>query len=105
MFLVNWLGIVLSSAAYLIGLRKWIYQGNLRFGLLATVVFFPVLICLTKTFPGTLLRAMPLLGIGMFIHHYGRRLLMQIKLLWFTTLSVLVVQGYYVIYTHFAWAR
>lgn len=102
MLILNWLGIALSSAAYLIGLHKWIYQGRLLFGLLATLVCFPVLICLTATFPAAYLRAMPLVGLGMFIHHYGSRLLMQIKLLWFTTLSVLVVQGYFFAYAHFA---
>jgi hypothetical protein len=30
---------------------------------------------------------------------------MQIKLLWFTTLSVIVVQGYYVCYAHFVLGR
>ncbi len=105
MFLLNWLGIALSTAAYIAGLRKWIYQGNLILGLLSVFVFFPILIALTMTFPATILRAMPLVGIGMFIHHYGRRLLMQIKLLWFTTLSVMVVQGYYLVYAHFFLAR
>lgn len=105
MFLLNWLGIACSTAAYVIGLRKWIYQGNLPLGLISILVFFPVLIRLTMTFPATLLRAMPLVGVGMFIHHYGRRLLMQIKLLWFTTLSVLVVQGYYLLYAHFMLAH
>ncbi|MEO7426390.1 MAG: hypothetical protein ABI036_14475 [Fibrobacteria bacterium] len=102
MLILNWLGITLSSAAYLSGLRLWIYRGRLLFGLLATLICFPVLICLTTTFPAAYLRAMPLVGIGMFIHHYGSRLLMQIKLLWFTTLSVLVVQGYFFAYAHFA---
>lgn len=105
MLLLNWLGIAFSTVAYLAGLRKWIYQGNLLLGLLSIFVFFPLLICLTMTFPATILRAMPLVGIGMFIHHYGTRLLLQIKLLWFTTLSVLVVQGYYAFYAHFMLAR
>ena len=105
MLLLTWLGITVSTEAYLAGLRKWIYQGNLGLGLLSIFVFFPLLICLTMTFPATILRAMPLVGIGMFIHHYGSRLLMQIKLLWFTTLSVLVVQGFYAVYAHFMLAR
>jgi hypothetical protein len=105
MFLLNWVGIALATAAYIVGLRKWIYQGNLLLGLIAVLVCFPVLIALTMAFPATLLRGMPLVGVGMFIHHYGRRLLMQIKLLWFTTLSVLVVQGYYVAYAHFVLSR
>lgn len=102
---MQWLGIVVSTLAYVAGLRKWIYQGNLLLGLASIFIFFPLLICLTMTPPATLLRAMPLVGVGMFIHRYGRRLLMQIKLLWFTTLSVLVVQGYYAFYAHFILPR
>ena len=41
----------------------------------------------------------------MFLHHYGARILMQIKLLWFTTLSVIVVQFYIVFYGHFVAGR
>src|SRR4051812_48035487 len=105
MFLLNWLGIAFSSAAYLLGLRKWIYQGNLLLGLLSIFVFFPLLIFLSMTFPATILRALPLVGVGMFVHHYGVRILMQIKLLWFTTLSVIVVQFYYAFYGHFMLGR
>ena len=105
MFLLNWLGIAVSTAAYLACLRKWIYQGNLLLGLAAILICFPLLIGLTQTFPATLLRGMPLVGVGMFLHHYGSRILMQIKLLWFTTLSVIVVQCYYAFYAHFILAR
>ncbi|MEO6097889.1 MAG: hypothetical protein ABIW76_20410 [Fibrobacteria bacterium] len=103
--LLNWLGITVCSAAYLAGLRKWIYQGNLILGLLSVFVCFPLLIALTMTFPATLLRGLPLVGVGMFFHHYGTRILMQVKLLWFTTLSVMVVQVYYAFYAHFILAR
>ena len=103
--LLQWSGIVIFTFAYVAALRKWIYQGNLALGLLAVFVFFPVLIALTPTFPATLLRGLPLVGVGMFLHHYGRRILMQIKLLWFTTLSVLVVQGYDACYAHFVLGR
>ena len=105
MLLLNWLGIGLCTAGYLAGIRKWIYQGNLILGLLAIFICFPLLIALTQDFPATLLRGMPLLGVGMFIHHYRRRILMQIKLLWFTTLSVIVVQFYYAFYAHFLLVR
>jgi hypothetical protein len=105
MRVLNWLGIVVSTATYIAGLRKWIYQGNLLLGLLSIFICFPILICLTTTFPAILLRAMPLVGVGMFIHRYGARILMQIKLLWFTTLSVIVVQFYYAFYAHFVLAR
>jgi hypothetical protein len=103
--LLQWLGIAVFTVAYLAALRKWVYEGNLALGLLAVFVCFPVLIALTPAFPAILLRGLPLVGIGMFFHHYGRRILMQIKLLWFTTLSVMVVQGYYVCYTHFVLGR
>jgi hypothetical protein len=101
MILLHWLGIAISSAGYLLGLRKWIYEGRLLLGLLSIFIFFPLLIALTMAFPATLLRALPLVGVGMFIHHYRARILMQIKLLWFTTLSVIVVQFYYAFYGHF----
>lgn len=101
MLILNWLGITFASVAYLAGLRKWIYEGRLLPGLLSVLLCFPILITLTMTFPATILRGMPLVGVGMFLHRYGLRILMQIKLLWFTTLSVLVVQGYFVVYGHF----
>ena len=95
------LGIALVCVAYLVGVGKWIYQGNLMLGLLSLLVFFPILIAMTSTYPAYYLRAIPLVGLGMFIHRYGLRILMQIKLLWFSTITVLVVQGYYVFCTHF----
>jgi len=99
------LGIGISAFAYLAGLRRWIYQGNLGMGLLAVILVFPALIALTDAYPATLLRALPLVGVGMFAHHYGARILSQIKLLWFTTLSMLVVQGYLACYAHFMLGR
>jgi hypothetical protein len=105
LIILKWLGIAGFSAAYLAGLRKWVYQGNLLLGLVSIFICFPLLICLTMEFPATLFRGLPLVGVGMFMHHYGRRILMQIKLLWFTTLSVIVVQFYYVFYAHFMMAR
>lgn len=105
MLILNWLGIAVSAAAYVGGLRKWIYQGNFLLGMVATLICFPILIALTQTPPATLLRALPLVGLGMFIHHYGARILMQIKLLWFTTLSVIVVQFYFAFYGHFLVGR
>ncbi|MDQ2999828.1 MAG: hypothetical protein M3Y08_01000 [Fibrobacterota bacterium] len=105
MQLLNWLGMALSSFAYLAGLRKWVYQGNLILGLLSVLVFFPLLIATTVAYPAYYLRTLPLVGVGMFLHHYGSRILMQIKLLWFTTLSVLVVQFYFVFFGQFIFAR
>jgi hypothetical protein len=103
--LLNWLGIAVCTFAYLTALRKWVYEGNLLLGLAAVILCFPALIALTMTPPATVLRGLPLVGVGMFLHHYGRRILMQIKLLWFTTLSMLVVQGYYACYAHFVLGR
>ena len=103
--LLQWLGIFVFTFAYVAALRRWVYQGQFVLGLLAVLIFFPVLIALTPSFPATLLRGLPLVGVGMFLHHYGSRILMQIKLLWFTTLSVLVVQGYYACYAHFVLGR
>lgn len=105
MLILNWLGIAFLCAAYLAGLRKWIYQGKLIGGLLSILVFFPLLIGLTSKPPADFLRAIPLVGVGMFMHHYGRRLLLQIKLLWFTTLSMLVAQGFTLAYAHGVFGR
>ncbi|MEO7426078.1 MAG: hypothetical protein ABI036_12895 [Fibrobacteria bacterium] len=41
----------------------------------------------------------------MFVHLYRARVLNQIKLLWFTTLSVLVVKVNYLTYVHFMIGR
>lgn len=100
MWVLHWLGITFFCVAYLLGLRKWIYQGNLLMGLLSVLIFFPLLLILTMQPPSDYLRAIPIVGVAMFIHHYGRRLLMQIKLLWFTTLSVLVAQGFSLAYAY-----
>ena len=97
MLILQTLGILIAAAAYLAGLQRWIYQGKLLAGLLAIFVCFPALILLTPVAPFVYLRGIPLVGVFMFFHHYRSRILMQIKLLWFTTLSVLVVQGYYLL--------
>jgi hypothetical protein len=99
------LGMGILAFAYLAGLRKWVYQGKLGMGLAAVLLAFPALIALTGAYPATLLRGIPLVGVGMFLHHYRARILMQIKLLWFTTLSMIVVQGYYACYAHFVLGR
>jgi hypothetical protein len=89
-------GIALVAVAYLAGLWLWVYHARLPAGLFSILIAFPILILLTTQPPAIYLRGIPLAGVGMFFHRYGSRILMQIKLLWFTTLSVLVVQGYYV---------
>lgn len=95
MIALKWLGILVASAAYLAGLAQWVYRSRVLPGTLAILVVFPALIWLTLSTPLVFLRALPLLGLAMFIHRYGKRLLMEIRLLWFTTLSVIAVQVYY----------
>ncbi len=95
MIALKFLGILLASAAYVAGLAQWVYRGKVLSGILAMVVFFPSLIWLTFSTPFLFLRALPLVGLAMFAHRYRSRILMEIRLLWFTTLSVLVVQAYY----------
>jgi hypothetical protein len=97
MLILHAAGILLAAAGYLEGLRRWIYHGKLWAGLVSIFLCFPLLIVLTAHPPVIYLRGIPLVGVGMFIHRYRSRILMQIKLLWFTTLSVLVVQGYYLL--------
>lgn len=96
MIALKWLGILVASAAYVGGLGQWIYRSRLLPGILAILVFFPALIWLTFSTPLLFLRALPLVGVAMFIHRYRTRILYEIRLLWFTTLSVAVVQVYYV---------
>ncbi len=95
MIALKWMGIFLAAGAYVAGLVRWIYAGKVLPGLLAICLFFPVLIWLTYASPLIFLRALPLAGLAMFLHRYGARILMEMRLLWFTTLSVLVVQAYY----------
>lgn len=97
MIALKWVGIFLAAAAYVGGLSQWIYRNRFWPGALAIFVFFPVLIWLTFSSPLLFLRALPLAGLAMFLHRYGSRILMEIRLLWFTTLSVLVVQAYYLV--------
>lgn len=97
MIALKWLGILVASATYVVALAQWIYRSRWLPGLLAMLVFFPALIWLTFSTPFLFLRALPLVGVAMFAHRYGIRILMEIRLLWFTTLSVLAVQAYYVV--------
>lgn len=95
MIALKWLGILAASAAYLGGLAQWVYRSRILPGILAMLVVFPALIWLTLSTPLLFLRALPLVGLAMFVHRYGKRILMEIRLLWFTTLSVISVQVYY----------
>jgi hypothetical protein len=97
MIALKWLGIALAAGAYLTGLARWIYAGKVLPGLLAMLVLFPALIWLTYSSPLLFLRALPLAGLAMFAHRYGARILLEMRLLWFTTLSVLAVQAYYLV--------
>jgi len=105
MIILKWICIALTLSAYLFGLKKWIYEANLLLGLAAMILIFPILIALTSVFPAYYLRAVPVVAVVMFVHHYKTRVLHQIKLLWFTTLTVLVVQGYYAFLSHFFGVR
>lgn len=95
MIALKWLGILLAASAYVVGLAQWIYRKQVLPGLLAMVVVFPALIWLTLSTPLMFLRALPLVGLGMFVHHHGFKAILEIRLLWFTTLSVLTVNVYY----------
>jgi hypothetical protein len=95
MIALKWLGIFIASAAYVAGLAQWVYRGRLLPGFLAMTVIFPALIWLTLDTPLLFLRGLPLVGLALFLHRYRARFLMEIRLLWFTTLSVLTVQVYY----------
>lgn len=95
MIALKWLGILIAAFAYVGGLAQWIYRSKLLPGILSISVFFPALIWLTFATPLLFLRALPLAGVVMFAHRYRARILMDIRLLWFTTLTVLVVQTYY----------
>jgi hypothetical protein len=95
MIALKWVGILLAAAAYLGGLAQWIYRARILPGLLAMVVVFPALIWLTLSTPLMFLRALPLVGLGMFVHRYGLKAILEIRMLWFTTLSVLTVNVYY----------
>lgn len=97
MIALKWLGILLAASAYVAGLAQWIYRGRILSGVLAITVFFPALCWLTYDTPLLYLRALPVVGLAMFAHRYGSRILMEIRLLWFMTLSVLTVQAYYVV--------
>jgi hypothetical protein len=101
LMILTWIGIGITSLSYTIALQRWIYRANLLAGLGSLLIVFPLLIALTSAFPAYYFRALPLAGVGMFIHRYRFRVLLQIKLLWFTTLTVLVVQGYYAFCSHF----
>lgn len=97
MIALKWLGILVATATYVAALAQWVYRGKILPGVLAMVVIFPALIWLTFSTPFLFLRALPLVGVGMFAHRYGLRTIMEIRLLWFTTLTVLAVQAYYMV--------
>ena len=94
MLILKVLGILVFTSAYLAGLWQWIYREKMLSGLGAVLLCFPAIIWFTLYSPFMYLRALPVVGIAMFFHRYRARILMQVKLLWFTTLSVAVVQGY-----------
>lgn len=93
--LLRWVGLLLASGLYLAGIAQWAYLGRWRIGLLVVLLVFPGLLYLSQGGHGLWLRAVPVLGVLMFWHHLRGRFLKSIPLLWYTTLTVLVVQGYY----------
>jgi hypothetical protein len=93
--LLRWIGLILASILYLGCMFQWAYLGRWRMGLVAVLLVFPGMLYLSQGGYGLWLRGIPLLGVLMFLHHLRARFLRSISLLWFTTLTVLVVQGYY----------
>jgi len=84
-----------TAGLYGAGLYLWIYRARLWPGLAAMLGLYPLLLSLTRGTPWFFLRVIPILGVAMFFHRHGLRTLTQIRLLWFTTLSVLAVHIYY----------
>lgn len=95
LLLLRWLGMFLALGLYLGGVAQWAYLGRWRAGALAVLLAFPALLLLSQGNSGVWLRAAPLLGVLMFLHHLRGAFLRSISLLWYTTLTVLVSQGYY----------
>jgi len=95
LLLLRWTGLLLASGLYLAGIAQWAYLGRWRMGVAAVLLVFPGLLVLSHGGHGTWLRAIPLLGVFLFIHSLKGAFLRSIPLLWYTTLTVLVVQGYY----------
>jgi hypothetical protein len=93
--LLRWVALILACGLYLACMVQWAYLGRWRMGLVAVLVAFPGLLYLSQGGHGLWLRGIPLLGVAMFIHRLKTRFLRSISLLWFTTLTVLVAQGYY----------
>ncbi len=86
---------MLAGAAYLAGVHAWVYRDRIVPGIMAVCLIFPMFIHLTGSLNASILRILPLIGVGMFLHRYGFAVLHQIKLLWFTTLNLATVVTYY----------
>jgi hypothetical protein len=89
------LGMLIACALYVWGLFHWIFFGKKWAGALALLGAFPALVFLSAGTWGIYLRAIPLIGIAMFALRERTKILRSIHLLWFTTLTVLVVHLYY----------
>jgi hypothetical protein len=93
--LLRWLALILAAILYLVFMAQWAYRGRWRQGLIAVLLVFPGMLYLSQGGYGLWLRGIPILGVLMFLHSLGSRFLRSIALLWFTTLTVFVAQGYY----------
>ena len=88
---------LIAVSAYAAGLYFWSHKDRFWPALFAMLGLYPLLILVTRETPWTFLRAAPLIGVILFLHRYRMGALRQMRLLWFTTLSVAVVHVYYLI--------
>jgi hypothetical protein len=88
---------LLGAGAYAGGLFYWVYRNRLWPALISMLILYPLLILVTRETSWTFLRAVPIVGIFLFLHRSRGDVLRQIRLLWFTTLSVAVVHVYYLV--------
>ncbi len=92
-----WVGSLLAGMGYVAGIHAWVYRDRILPGILAVCLLFPMFIHLTASVNAPMLRVLPLVGLVFFVHRYGLSLLLQIKLLWFSTLSLATVVTYFLV--------
>ena len=88
---------MVAVGAYGAGLYSWTHRDRLWPALFSMVILYPLLILVTRDTPWTFLRAAPVIGVALFLHRYRGGVLKQIRLLWFTTLTVLATHVYYLV--------
>ena len=91
--LLRYLGLFLAAGMYLAGIYYWAYRGKAWVGLFSVILLFPALLWLSLGGHWVFLRGVPILGVTMFIHASGKTFLRSIPLLWFTSLTVMVIQA------------